>query len=127
MGLTTDKDIFRHVFTDFARTSKRAIPLESIRSIRLLHLPQGSFLAFTHDLFLLSIYLQGISFVDLAYIRKSNIRGGQLQYSRRNTLQSLYISWEPSMQAIVNKYAHQTVSIRYLLPIITRQDGTERR
>lgn len=30
MGLTTDNDIFRHIFTGFARTSKRAIPLESV-------------------------------------------------------------------------------------------------
>lgn len=127
MGLTTDKDIFRHVFTGFARTSKRAIPLESIRSIRLLRLPQGSFLAFARDMFLLSIYLQGMSFVDLAYLRKSDIRSGQLQYSRRKTRQSLYISWEPSMQAIVDKYAHQTAGSPYLLPIIARQDGTERR
>lgn len=127
LGLTPDRDIFRHVFTGFARTSKRAIPLESVRSIRLLPLPSGSFLAFARDLFLLSIYLQGMSFVDLAYLRKTDIRSGQLQYSRRKTRQTLSIGWEPSMQAIVDAYARHTVGSPYLLPIITRQDGTERR
>lgn len=127
MGLTTDKGIFRHVFTGFAKTSKRAIPLEAIRTIRLLRLPAGSPLAFARDMFILSIYLQGISFVDLAYLRKSDIRNGVLQYDRKKTRQSLNIGWEPSMQAIVETYAHLTTESPYLLPIITHTDGTERR
>lgn len=127
MGLTADKDIFRHVFTGFAKTSKRAIPLESIRAIRLLRLPEGSPLTFARDMFILSIYLQGISFVDLAYLRKSDIRNGILQYDRKKTRQSLSIGWEPSMQAIVETYAHLTTESPYLLPIITHADGTERR
>lgn len=126
MGLTTDKGIFRHVFTGFAKTSKRAIPLEAIRTIRLLRLPAGSPLIFARDMFILSIYLQGISFVDLAYLRKSDIRNGVLQYDRKKTRQSLNIGWEPSMQAIVETYAHLTTESPYLLPIITHADGTER-
>lgn len=127
MDLTTDKGIFRHVFTGFAKTSKRAIPLEAIRTIRLLRLPAGSPLIFARDMFILSIYLQGISFVDLAYLRKSDIRNGVLQYDRKKTRQSLNIGWEPSMQAIVETYAHLTTESPYLLPIITHADGTERR
>ena len=114
MGLTTDKGIFRHVFTGFAKTAKRALPC---------HSP----LAFARDMFILSIYLQGMAFVDLAYLRKSDIRNGVLQYNRKKTRQSLSIGWEPSMQAIVEEYAHLTVGSPYLLPIITRTDGTERR
>lgn len=78
-------------------------------------------------MFILSIYLQGISFVDLAYLRKSDIRNGVLQYDRKKTRQSLNIGWEPSMQAIVETYAHLTTESPYLLPIITHADGTERR
>ena len=124
-GLATDKDIFRHVFTGFAKTPKRAIPLSSVRSIRRLDLPDGSPRAFARDLFLLSLYLQGMSFVDLAYLRKSDIRNGCLRYDRKKTRQTLDIAWGAPMQAIVDKYAHRA-SGPYLLPIITRQDGTER-
>lgn len=85
MGLTTDKGIFRHVFTGFAKTAKRAIPLESVRTIRLLRLPCHSPLAFARDMFILSIYLQGMAFIDLAYLRKSDIRNGVLQYNRKKT------------------------------------------
>ncbi len=125
-GLSTDKDIFRRVFTGFAPTAKRALPLDAIRTVRRLYLPEGSPQAFARDLFILCIYLQGISFVDMAYLKKDNIRNGQLQYCRMKTGQSLNIGWEPAMQDIVDTYAHLTVGSPYLLPIITVQDGTER-
>lgn len=126
-GLATDKDIFRHVFTGFASTVKRALPLDTIRDIRRLNLPDGSDLAFARDMFMLCIYLQGISFVDMAYLKKADIRNGLLQYSRKKTGQSISIGWEPVMQEIVDTYAHHTGGSPYLLPIITKQDGTERR
>lgn len=127
MKLTTDKNIFSHVFTGFAKTAKRAIPLRSVRTISRMALTEGSPLAFARDLFMLSLYLQGMSFVDMAYLKKSDIRNRQLQYTRKKTRQTLAIGWEPSMQDIVDKYAHLTENSPYLLPIITKTDGTERR
>ena len=126
-GLTTDKHIFRHVFTGFAKTAKRAIPLGSLRAIRQLQLSEGSAIAFARDLFMLIVYLQGISFVDMAYLKKDDIKNGLLQYCRKKTGQSISIGWELVMQEIVDTYAHLTVGSPYLLPIITKQDGTERR
>ncbi len=126
-GLTTDKHIFRHVFTGFAKTAKRAIPLGSLRAIRQLQLSEGSAIAFARDLFMLIVYLQGISFVDLAYLKKDDIRNGQLHYSRKKTGQELAVGWESVMQDIVDNYIHLTKGSPYLLPIITKTDGTERR
>ena len=126
-GLTSDKDIFRHVFTGFATTSKRAVTLDSVRTIRCLNLPEGSSIAFARDMFMFCIYLQGISFVDVAYLKKTDIRNGQLLYSRKKTGQCLSIGWEPAMQDIVDTYACLTEGSPYLLPIITKRDGTERR
>ena len=126
-GLTTDKHIFRHVFTGFAKTAKRAIPLGSLRAIRQLQLSEGSAIAFARDLFMLIVYLQGISFVDLAYLKKDDIRNGQLHYSRKKTGQELTVGWESVMQDIVDNYIHLTKGSPYLLPIITNTDGTERR
>ena len=68
-----------------------------------------------------------MSFVDIAYLKKSDIRNGQLQYSRKKTGQTLTISWEKPMQEIVDAYSHLTKDTPYLLPIITKQDGTERK
>ena len=38
-------------------------------------------------------------------MRKTDIRSGQLQYSRRKTRQTLSIGWEPSMQAMLEEMA----------------------
>ena len=127
MGLTDEKDIFGNVFTGFATTTKRAVTIEDIRKIRRLRLKDGSALAFARDMFMLSFYLQGMSFVDMAYLKKTDIRNGQLQYSRKKTGQTITISWESEMQEIVDRYAHKTKDTPYLLPIIKKQDGTERK
>ena len=126
MGLATDKGIFRHVFTGFVKTCKRAVSVEALQAIRALDLPVGSPLAFARDMFMLSLYLQGMSFVDMAYMKKSDIRNRLLQYDRKKTGQTLTIMWEPPMQAIVDEYAHLAAGSPFLLPIIIRQDGTER-
>ena len=127
MGLTDDRDIFRHVFTGFATTTKRAISIDAIKAIRKLNLENNPTLAFARDMFMLSLYLQGMAFVDIAYLKKSDIRNGQLQYSRKKTGQALTISWEKPMQEIVDAYSHLTKDTPYLLPVITTQDGTERK
>lgn len=127
LGLTEDKDIFRHVFTGFATTTKRAISIDAIKAIRKLNLENNPALAFARDMFMLSLYLQGMAFVDIAYLKKSDIRNGQLQYSRKKTGQALTISWEKPMQEIVDAYSHLTKDTPYLLPVITTQDGTERK
>ena len=126
MGLTENKGIFSRVFTGFATTAKRAITIDGIKKILKLRLKDGSALAFARDMFMLSFYLQGISFVDMAYLKKTDIRNGVLQYSRKKTGQTITISWEREMQEIVDAYSHLTKNTPYLLPIIRKQDGTER-
>ena len=126
MGLTEDNDVFSRVFTGFATTAKRAITIDGIRKILKLRLKDGSALAFARDMFMLSFYLQGISFVDMAYLKKTDIRNGVLQYSRKKTGQAITISWEREMQEIVDAYSHLAKDTPYLLPIIRKQDGTER-
>ena len=126
-GLATGADVFGRVFTGFARTSKRAISLEAVRAISGLSLPEGSALAFARDVFMLSLYLQGMASVDMAYLRKADIRGRLLQYDRRKTRQTLSVGWAEPMQAIVDRWARQAEGSPYLLPIISRCDGTERR
>ena len=127
MGLTEGKDVFSRVFTGFATTAKRAITIDGIKKILKLRLKEGSALAFARDMFMLSFYLQGISFIDMAYLKKTDIRNGVLQYSRKKTGQAITISWEREMQEIVDAYSRQAKDTPYLLPIIRKQDGTERR
>lgn len=114
-NLTPQRYPFRHVYTGVDKTVKRAITLESLRRLRMLDLRSDSYLDYARDLFLLSFYLRGMSFVDMAYLKRSNLQDGVLVYRRQKTGQLLRIRWEPCMQAIVDKYPLRHPD--YLLPV----------
>ena len=66
-----------------------------------------------------------MSFVDIAYLKKKNLANGFVVYNRRKTGQQLVVKWEKQMEAIVNKYLDSNNP--FLFPIITKEDGTERK
>jgi len=115
-GLTKQRNPFRHVYTGMEKTVKRALPIEAIREIKNLDLSFKPVLDFARDLFLFSFYTRGMSFVDIAYLKKSNLKNGILSYRRKKTGQQLQIKWEQCMQMIVEKHATST---EYMLPVIT--------
>lgn len=124
-GLAPAASPFKHVYTGIGKTVKRAVPLSVIKQIKALVLPLGSSHALARDLFLFSFYTRGMSFVDMAYLKKSDFRDGTLTYTRHKTKQRITIAWERQMQEIIDRYDASATA--YLLPIITREDGTERR
>ena len=129
-GQAPPNDLFAHVQTANVRTAKRAITVKDIRKIEKLDLPRGSSLDKARDLFLLSFYLRGMAFVDMAFLKKTDLKCGLVNYNRRKTHQNLNIEWMKPMQAIIDKYAEQTKDSLYLLPILTGKEsslwGTER-
>lgn len=118
-GQAPSNDIFSHIQTANARTAKRAISVKDIRKIEKLELPRGSSLDKARDLFLLSFYLRGMAFVDMAFLKKSDLKCGMISYNRRKTHQNLNIEWIKPMQMIIDKYAEHTKDSLYLLPILT--------
>lgn len=118
-GLTADNDIFRKVHVSVGKTRKRAVASDVIRTILKLDLTGKPSLAFARDMFMFSFYTRGMSFVDIAHLKKSDQRNGFLTYNRRKTFQSLTIQWEHPMQNIVNRYVEQTNGSPYMFPIIT--------
>jgi len=124
-GLATQSDPFKRVYTGVDKTAKRAITLKEIRRIKELDLTNSPDLDYARDMFLFSFYLRGMSFIDLAYLRKRDLANGYITYIRKKTGQQLTIRRERSMQEIIDKYPENPT--QYLLPIITRQDGTERK
>ena len=121
-GQATSNDIFAHVQTANVRTAKRAISIKDIRNIEKLELQIGSSIDKARDLFLLSFYLRGMAFVDMAFLKKSDLKCGMVSYNRRKTHQNLNIEWIKPMQAIINKYAEQTKDSPYMLPILTGKE-----
>ncbi len=110
---------FKYVYTGVDKTVKRALTIEHIRRIKELDLMLYSGLDFARDIFLFSFYTRGMSFIDMAYLKKSDIKNGILSYRRRKTGQQLFIKWEKCMQDIVDKYGFATLDTPFLLPIIT--------
>lgn len=66
----------------------------------------------------LNFYLRGISFVDLAHLKKTDIQDGFLRYIRRKTRQQIIVRWEPQMQALVDKYRAMSGDSPYLFPFL---------
>ena len=124
-GLTPQRHPFAHVYTGVEKTAKRAVPLKTIKALKRLDLTGKPRLALARDLFLFSFYTRGMSFVDMAYLRRGQLQRGLLTYRRRKTGQELSIRWERCMQQIVEKYSTDCMG-DYLLPII-RRAGDERR
>ena len=120
-GLTTQKSPFANISTRNEKTVKRAVNEDIIIKIKKLDLASHRELELARDLFMFSFYLRGISFIDMANLRKHNIKNGYIIYARSKTKQMLTIKIEPCMQEIISHYELQTVD-DYLLPIYTIQN-----
>ena len=123
-GLTPQRDPFREVYTGIDKTVKRAVALSVIKRIKAHDLSLSPLEELARDMFLFSCYTRGMSFVDMAYLRKKNVQNGILSYRRRKTGQLLSIRWEQCMAEIAAKY--DTEGTPYLLPIITKDGDTRR-
>lgn len=123
-GIIENRNPFKHVYTGVERTVKRALPLSVMRKIKALELSLLPQVDYARDMFLLSFFLRGMSFIDMAFLRKTDLAGGYVIYRRRKTGQMLKIEWTKEMQLILDKYPRNTTN--YLLPIITRTCANER-
>ena len=105
-GLTGQRHPFKSVYTGVEKTLKPNLD-------------------FARDMFLFCFYTRGMSFIDMAYLRKKDLQNGILSYRRRKTGQQLFIKWERCMQEIVDKYPINETE--YLLPIITKRNKDYRK
>lgn len=119
-----NRNPFKHVYTGVDKTVKRALPLPVIKKIKALDLSLNTSLDYARDMFLMSFYLRGMSFIDMAFLKKTDLKNGYVTYRRRKTGQQLIIEWTKEMQMILDKYPENATD--YLLPII-RNPGTNER
>ncbi len=119
-----NRNPFRHVYTGVDKTVKRALPIAVIKKIRQLDLSGSRALDFARDMFLMSFYLRGMSFIDMAFLKKSDLKNGYVTYRRRKTGQQLTIEWTREMQSTLDKYPVN--ESHYLLPIIRKPGLNER-
>lgn len=123
-NIIENRNPFRHVYTGVDKTVKRALPLAVIKKIKSLDLAESPALDYARDMFLMSFYLRGMSFIDMAFLKKSDLKNGYVTYRRRKTGQQLIIEWTKEMQLILNKYPENKSD--YLFPVIRDPKTNER-
>ena len=139
LGFTEDRQPFSGTYRGVARTAKRAIDASEVCQLSMLDirsalLSSGDYgdgkrldnmqhqLEFARDIFIFCFCARGLTFVDLAHMRKSDVTGNLLVYVRRKTKQRIEVQVEPMMQAVIDRYPTDT---DYLLPILTKTGNVE--
>lgn len=117
--LIVSDEPFRHVYTGIDRTCKRAVDERLLVRLGRLVLPPYSPMSIARDLFIFSYCTRGMAFVDIAYLRKTDIRDGTIRYARRKTGQQLCIRIEPGIRTIIERYEPLTRDSGYVFPLLT--------
>lgn len=112
---------FKHVYMGVDKTVKRAVNIDVIRKIRDIDLSGRPALDFARKVFIFAFYTRGMSFVDIAFLKKSDLRNGVITYSRRKTRQQLMVRIEPETKKLIESFGKNETD--YLLPIITDEAG----
>ena len=113
--LMEQRNPFRHVYTGVDKTVKRAVPLSAIKRMKNLDLSLQPNLELARDMFLFSFYTRGMSFIDMAHLKKKDLQNGFLSYRRRKTGQQLVIRWEKNVCRRLSANTRKTVSVLIFL------------
>lgn len=107
---------FKHVYMGVDKTVKRAVSLKTLCKIRDVNLSAYPHLDFARNVFMFSFYTRGMSFVDIAFLRKTDLSNGVITYFRRKTSQQIQVRLENQTRDVMEKLGESATS--YLLPII---------
>ena len=119
--------LFKGVCVGTTPTSKRAVTPAVIARIQSADLSAIPRLEACRDYFMLSLYFQGMPFVDLAYLKKNDIKDACFVYSRRKTSNPVTVGLHDIARDLLNKYMMQTApDSPYALPLLTKTDASVR-
>jgi integrase/recombinase XerD len=118
-----DKDFYP--FNDYSikyeKTRKRAIAGVDLERVKGF-MPETARQERAKEYFMLSFYLMGASFVDIAFLKVKDIIGGRIEYKRQKTgrLHSIFIS--PPLQVLLDKYLPGKGKEDFILDVIKSKD-----
>ena len=99
------------------KTANRAISSKDIQRLNTITLKYNSQLQKALNYFMLSFYLRGISFTDMAYLKHCNIKNGRIAYTRRKTHKNYSVKlFNPAKTIISNLHKENN---KYLLPVLS--------
>lgn len=123
---------FAGVYTKVKTTAKRALTIEEITrlyeidfkamksryatdSSQKLHVER---LQHSWRLFMFCFVAQGMCFIDLAHLKKENIRDGVCTYYRKKTSQQVEVTVNDAMQRIIDSFSEDVAGCPYLFPVL---------
>lgn len=110
---------FKKVFTGEEKTAKRAIDRNVVLRLEHLKLERQPVLELTKDIFMFSLYTRGMAFIDIAYLKKENLKGDDiLEYKRHKTGQLIQIKLPDCAITLIKKYAIIMGDTDYLFPLL---------
>ncbi len=125
-GYAEHSFMFKDVYTGVDTTSPRsAISEDAIANLLSLDLSYSQPLALSRDLFVFSYCTRGMAFIDIAFLKKSDIEGDFIRYVVHKSGKTETVRMELITKSIVLKYADTTQRSDYVFPIITKEDAAQ--
>lgn len=119
-GLASQTLPFQYVYTGVDRTRKKAVTENVVVDLYKMTLPCGDQrLALARDMFVFSFCARGMAFVDMAFLKRSDVCGEYICYARKKTGQQLKVKVDSHIKDIINRYSCR--GSKYVFPIITAE------
>ena len=116
--------LFRSVYTGTRADRRRALDMKKVFARLLQSDAITPAMKGAQELFILMFLLRGLPFVDLAYLRKSDLRGNVISYRRRKTGRPLSVTLTTEAMFLLQKYMNREEQSPYLFPILHSDEGS---
>jgi site-specific recombinase XerD len=114
-GIERPKYPFENVFMVVKRKPRERLSIDILNKMQHAEFKNQEYLAFSRDLFLFSYYAGGMSFRDMALVKKKDIYDGQLHFIRSRSGSEQAVLLTKPMKEIIQTYESNGI---YLFPII---------
>lgn len=115
-------DLFEDVYTKVESQTKRALSEEQERVLMTTDIesvPKNVQCALAYCL--LMFYFRGMPFIDLAYLRKQDIKNGHIVYCRHKTGRQMVVRIRPEAAILLEKFKNKDSESGYLFPILNEE------
>ena len=124
------ENIFAGVYTGAAPTRKLALTANELALLAAQdptmtegqpvdHEPLPQHLAQALAMFLFCYHARGMCFVDMAHLKKADLRGETIAYQRQKTGQRIELLVLPAMRRIIDWFTPYVVGSPYIFPVLT--------
>ena len=118
-----------YAFDDYVirngKPEKRALPIDAIRKIAVLDLEKDTALFRDRNIFMMSFLLNGMSYVDMAHLKLSNIVDGRIRYSRKKTDEPYNIKIHDQLEPLLAYFTKDKKRKDYLLEVVKSENPIE--